>query len=63
MPWQKLDKTWHDTSVDYCDVCGNLLIKQFWTFSEADESKRVCDERCEHLFYRLRQIDQKYGKG
>ncbi len=59
MAWNDLAKLWHDTTVDYCDVCGNLLIARFWGFVSAatGESKRCCDERCERLYYRLREID------
>ena len=60
MPWHELKKTWHDTTVDHCDVCGNLLIGLYWSFVDPDiqEIKRCCEESCERLFYRLREIDR-----
>ena len=36
MAWLELRKTWHDTNVDYCDVCGNLLIRRDWVFEAPD---------------------------
>lgn len=55
MPWRDLDKTWHDTTVDYCDVCGSLLIRRFWAFSGADgETLRACREDDERLYRKLR---------
>ena len=60
MAWHELDKSWHDTTVDYCDVCGNLLIARYWSFVEpaGDETRRCCDESCERLFHRLRRINE-----
>ena len=56
MGWQTLDKTWNDTSVDYCDVCGNLLIVKYWRFSDGDGREfRSCDPSCERLQARLRK--------
>jgi hypothetical protein len=57
MAWQELRKTWHDTSVDYCDVCGNLLIHRCWTFAAADGTRlRACREDDERLYQRLRDF-------
>lgn len=63
MTWSDLTKPWHDTNVDYCDVCGNLLINRYWVFvgDEPQRELRCCDERCERLFFRLSEFDQKYG--
>ena len=60
MAWHDLQKSWHDTTVDYCDVCGNLLIARYWSFTEPDggELRRCCDESCERLFYRLRRLEE-----
>ncbi len=45
MSWTPLVKSWHDTSVDYCDVCGNLLINRYWDYVTADgRHLRVCRE-------------------
>jgi hypothetical protein len=57
MVWRELGKTWHDTTVDYCDVCGNLLIRRYWEFAGADGSTvRACREDDERLYHRLRQL-------
>lgn len=43
MAWVELIKSWHDTSVDVCDVCGNLLIRRYWEFTTGDgEQLRAC---------------------
>ena len=55
MAWRELRKTWHDTTVDYCDVCGNLLIHACWEFrGEQDVALRACREDDERLYHLLR---------
>lgn len=56
MPWRDLSKSWHDTSVDYCDVCGNLLIRRYWELVGADHAvQRACREDDERLYWKLRE--------
>jgi hypothetical protein len=56
MAWRELNKTWHDTTVDYCDVCGNLLIRRYWGFEGVDgEGLRACREDDERLYHTLRR--------
>ena len=51
MAWLPLQKTWHDTDVDYCEVCGNLLIERAWTFDGRDgKLVRACREDDERLY-------------
>lgn len=50
MTWVGIEKTWHDTNVDYCDVCGNLLIRRAWEFTAPDgRTLRACREDDERL--------------
>lgn len=54
MGWVAIDKTWHDTTVEHCDVCGNLLIRQAWEFTTPDGRRlRACGEDDERLAERL----------
>jgi hypothetical protein len=56
MAWVSLDKTWHDTDVEYCDVCGNLLIRRAWEFGGVDGTiLRACREDDERLYHLLRE--------
>lgn len=56
MTWTTLTKSWHDTSVDYCDVCGNLLINRYWSFvGPVGTTLRVCREDDEELAAWLHQ--------
>ncbi|RCG31825.1 hypothetical protein DQ384_09870 [Sphaerisporangium album] len=54
MSWQDLTKSWQDTSVDYCDVCGNLLIHTYWEFADGDATLRACRQEDEALWHRLK---------
>ena len=54
MAWEELRKPWHDTAVEYCDVCGNLLIRRYWRFTAADgRSLRACRREDEDLYLRV----------
>jgi hypothetical protein len=54
MAWLELGKSWHDTNVEYCDVCGNLLIRRAWVFEAPDgRTIRACRESDERLLARL----------
>jgi hypothetical protein len=56
--WHALEKPWHDVSVEYCEVCGNLLIQRYWAFAGPDGATvRACSEDCELLAERLRRAD------
>jgi hypothetical protein len=56
MAWEPIDKTWHDTTVDHCDVCGNLLIRRAWVFTTPDGRRlRACREDDEQLHARLQR--------
>ncbi|MFB9681749.1 hypothetical protein [Streptosporangium vulgare] len=60
MSWQDLTKSWQDTSVDYCDVCGNLLIHTYWRFTDGDATLRACRQGDEALWYRLKRLRADY---
>lgn len=60
MSWIELRKPWHDTSVDYCDVCGNLLIHKYWEFNTGGEIMRACRKDDEQLWARLETVRAAY---
>jgi hypothetical protein len=54
VPWEPIAKPWNDVSVDYCEVCGNLLIRRYWRFTTPSGVElRACSEDCEQLYARL----------
>jgi len=58
--WRDLIKPWHDTSVDYCDVCGNLLIRRNWEFEDGGRVLRACRAEDEALWARLERYRAGY---
>ena len=51
MAWVAMEKAWHDTTVDHCEVCGNLLIRRAWAFTAPDgRTLRACREEDEQLY-------------
>lgn len=62
MSWVGFKKVWQDTSVETCDVCGNLLINRYWEFvDEEGRSRRACREDDEELLAWLRQQRKRPG--
>jgi hypothetical protein len=60
--WHALEKPWNDVSVEYCEVCGNLLVKRYWQFEgPGGEPVRACSEECETLAGRLRRARDAEG--
>ena len=61
MGWQELEKPWSDTTVEYCDVCGNLVIRRCFVFTGVQgEEVRACREDDERLYHKLRRYRQGY---
>ena len=57
MAWRELRKEWHDTTVDYCDVCGNLLIRRYFEFTGDDgRPLRACQEDDQRIYRKLAQL-------
>ncbi|MBX3031981.1 MAG: hypothetical protein KF809_17685 [Chloroflexi bacterium] len=54
MSWRELKTSWHDTDVANCDVCGNLIVRRYWSFIGGDgQEVRACREDDERLAQRL----------
>ena len=61
MAWQPLTKAWHDTGVDYCEVCGSLLVRRYWAFTADGRDFRACREDDERLYARLKRAREQEG--
>jgi hypothetical protein len=60
--WHALEKPWNDVSVEYCEVCGNLLVQRYWLFTSPEgDAVRACSEDCEELAGRLRRAREAEG--
>jgi hypothetical protein len=62
MSWVEFKKSWHDTSVDNCDVCGNLLINRYWEFTHTNgRTYHACRQDDEQLLQWLDEQRQRPG--
>lgn len=62
MGWRELEKPWSDTTVEYCDVCGNLVIRRCFEFQGVDgQLIRACREDDERLYHTLLRYRQRYA--
>ena len=48
--WIESAKSWNDTSVVYCQVCGRLIPRRSWVFDGGAGPLRACDPDCEDLY-------------
>jgi hypothetical protein len=51
--WHERTQPWYDVRVVNCAVCGRLLLRRSWIFTDEDAgAMAVCDPDCEALWYR-----------
>lgn len=50
MPWVDREFDWHDLSVDYCEVTGQLLPRRYWSFEVDGREVRCAHPRYEELY-------------
>ena len=48
--WVDLAKSWNDTSVIYCRVCGRLIPRRAWVFDGGAGDLQACEPACEDLY-------------
>lgn len=48
--WLEFDRTWHDTDIVNCSVCGRLIPRRAWVFTGAVGDVRSCSPECEELY-------------
>jgi hypothetical protein len=50
--WEDRPVVWHDVGVQNCQVCGRLLLRQIWSFSDPNRGEIVaCEPACEQLWF------------
>jgi hypothetical protein len=59
--WVEIERTWHDTALTNCALCGRLVPRRIWLVEIAGQSLAFCNEECEGL-YRSYWLP-KYGAG
>jgi len=58
--WIEIQRTWHDTEVTNCALCGRLVPRRIWMVEIDCQALPFCNEECEGL-YRSYWLP-KYGK-
>ena len=48
--WVGFERTWHDTAIVNCVVCGRLIPRRAWVFTDGDREIQACSESCEELY-------------
>jgi hypothetical protein len=48
--WRDFARSWHDTNVVYCEVCGRLIPRRAWVFDGAAGEIAACSPDCEDLY-------------
>ena len=58
--WEKSKLQWHEVSVTYCELCGQIIPSDMWVADVNGENKDFCTPECEeiYLYYWL----PKYGE-
>ncbi len=59
--WVEIERTWHDTAVTNCALCGRLVPRRIWMVEIDGQPLPFCNEECEGL-YRSYWLP-KYGAG
>lgn len=49
--WVDPAKNWYDTTVLYCSVCGRVIPRRRWVFTNGSDVVVACGPDCEDLYY------------
>jgi hypothetical protein len=48
--WIEITRTWHDTAVTHCALCGRLVPRRVWQVEIEGRALPFCNEECEGLY-------------
>jgi ribosomal protein L24E len=48
--WSEIERTWHDTEVTHCALCGRLVPRRVWIVEIDGQTLPFCNEECEGLY-------------
>lgn len=48
--WLEPTRSWNDTSVIHCEVCGRLIPRRMWMFEGGAGELQACSPECEDLY-------------
>ena len=50
LTWVDISRTWHDTGVTNCTLCGRLIPRRLWVADVGGSSVGFCGADCERLY-------------
>ena len=48
--WVEIERTWHDTAVTNCAICGRLVPRRAWRVEFEEKPLLFCNKECEELY-------------
>jgi hypothetical protein len=48
--WVEIKRTWHDTALTNCTLCGRLVPRMVWMVEFDGNRLPFCNEECEGLY-------------
>ena len=48
--WVEIQRSWHDTAVTNCTLCGRLVPRRIWMVEIDGQALPFCNEECEGLY-------------
>ena len=57
--WVEFERSWHDTTLVNCAVCGRLIPRRAWVFDGGKGEIEACSEPCEELYFSY--LEPAYG--
>jgi hypothetical protein len=48
--WIEITRSWHDTAVTHCALCGRLVPRRVWQVEIDGQKLPFCNEECEGLY-------------
>ena len=48
--WVEIERTWHDTALTNCALCGRLVPRRMWQVEFDGKAVPFCNEECEGLY-------------
>ncbi len=49
--WEPISEALYATQIHRCDLCGKMMVKQFWRVEYGGQSLSFCNPRCEAIWF------------
>jgi ribosomal protein S26 len=48
--WELIESSWHEEKYVHCDVCGRLIPRRKWVFTDDGVELIACEPECQKLY-------------